>query len=204
MKLFAAVLAVALLAGPALTSQSQAADQATPMQVEKECILIGRILGRHVMLYPGAEAGAPGFYYPPTMSLGGFEVLNPETGEWHPLTLSEKGYFCANLGMGRYELRGRDPNGHPYIIHRFSVPRGMAVNLGTFRIQAINPNDPAREGWLTYLQAAGYRVFRHGTSAAAVRAEHLTGDRAYDDCEGWFASCHDEVFQQFSSVMARR
>ena len=38
----------------------------------------------------------------------------------------------------------------------------------------------------------------------AVRLEHVTSQAAYDDCEGWFADCHEEAYEHFEQVMARR
>jgi hypothetical protein len=189
---------------PVLVNFSVAADDPAPLQLEKECVLIGRIVGRHVMLYPTDTMADPGMYYPPMIELKGFDILNDQTGEWHPLNLSEDGYFCANVGMGRYDLRGRDADGRPYLIHSFSVPRGMAVNLGTFWIETRDPNVLAREGWFSYVRSRGFRMVQEGSNAIAIKLEQITTNEAYTDCENWFASCHDKAYEQFADVMARR
>ena len=80
----------------------------SPLVLTKECVPIGRIQGSHLMLYPADFIGEPVYDLPAMTRIMGFEVLNTGTGEWHPLTLSEDGSFCANVGAGRYKLRGRD------------------------------------------------------------------------------------------------
>ena len=106
--------------------------------------------------------------------------------------------------MGKYDLRGRDRNGEPYVIHNFSIPRGMAVNLGTFWIDTSNPTVVSREGWASYLKTGGWITHIEGSSSVAIRFDRVTDDDSYDECEEWFEECHEEVYLAFEKVMARR
>jgi hypothetical protein len=164
-----------------------AGDEPAALTLEKECVLFGRILGHQVLLYPERKIAAPVYDMPEMTQIGGFEVLNKITGEWYPITISEDGHFCANVSMGKYDLRGRDCKGRPYVIHSFNIPKNMAANLGDFWVETCDPNVVSREGWLSI----------------ALRMEHITSDEAYEECENWFAECHEEAFDQFSNVIIR-
>jgi hypothetical protein len=180
------------------------ADEPTALSLEKECVVVGRIQGTDVMLYQKEQA--PGIDQPlrDKARIKGFEILNVTSGEWQPLSLSKEGYFCANIKMGQYDLRGRDCEGRPYLIHHFNVPLNMAVNLGTFRVETCDPGLVARERWHDYFRNSGWRVYREGSGHVVVHLKHDTSREAYEDCENWFAGCHEEVYEQFENVMARR
>ena len=106
--------------------------------------------------------------------------------------------------MGEYELRGRDYRNRPYLIHRFNVPLNMAVNLGTFWVEASNPVRVSLGAWHNYESRTSWREYREGAGRIAIRVEHVTSREAYDDCESWFAGCHEEAYEHFEQVIARR
>jgi hypothetical protein len=205
MKRFMVFLALIVIAVPVSMNLTVAGDEPATLALEKECVLFGRILGSQV-LYPGGQVSESVYDLPRMAQVQGLEVLNVTTGEWHQLTVSEDGHFCANVGMGRYELRGRDHAMQPYVIHSFTIPRGMAANLGEFRIEAHDPGIVAREGWFSHMKRAGWQEYRENSGHIALRppVEHIVSDGAYEDCENWFAGCHEEAYDQFASVIARR
>ena len=180
-----------------------AADPA-PLVLTKECVIIGRILGADVMLYPKVQRYETDRPIPFMSRIKGFEILNTISGEWVPLELTKAGYFCANVRMGEYELRGRDSGGRPFLVHRFNVPLNMAVNLGTFWIETTNPKLVTRDLWPNYERTGAWRDYGEGDGYIAVRLKHVTHRDAYDDCENWFADCHEEAYEHFEKVMARR
>ncbi len=182
---------------------SVAGDEPAALTLEKECVLFGRILGHQVLLYPEPKIAAPVYDLPEMTQIGDFEVLNKTTGEWYPLTISEDGHFCANVSMGKYDLRGRDCNGRHYVIHSFNIPKNMAANLGDFWVETCDPNVVSREGWLSYFREEGWQEYRDESGVIALRMEHITSDEAYEECENWFAECHEEAFDQFSNVIIR-
>jgi len=201
-------LALITIMVPVLVNLTAAGNEPVPLTLDKECVFFGRILGSHTMMYSKGSITEPvyepGSELPTMVQIQGFEVLNTATGEWHPLTLSEEGYFCANVGKGRYDLRGRGRYGRPYTIHSFNVPGGMAVNLGSFWVEACDPTVVSREGWYSYMNEAGWQEYRRGSGSISMRLEHITSDEAYEDCESWFAQCHEEAYDQFAAVIARR
>jgi hypothetical protein len=207
MRRFIVFLALIVIVVPVSMNLTVAGDEPTALALEKECVLFGRILGSHdVLLYPRGQVSEPVYDLPKMAQVHGFEVLNIITGEWHPLTLSEDGHFCANVGMGRYELRGRDHARRPYVIHSFTIPRGMAANLGELWIEARDSSVVAREGWFSHVKMVGWQEYRESSGSIALRppVEHIVSDEAYEDCENWFAECHEEAYDQFASVIARR
>ena len=195
-------LVPALLSIPA--NQMFAVEKSAPLTLEKECVLFGRILNSHVLLYSGAQIAEPVYELPAMTRVKGFEVLNTVTGEWHPLQLSEDGYFCANVGRGKYQLRGRDSDGRPFVIHSFTIPKGMAANLGNFWLETCDPAVITRENWHSQFRQAGWQKYREGNGVIGLRFEHVTTFRAYEDCEKWFADCHEEVYGHFAGVIAWR
>ena len=190
---------VILMSGTAIATDEQA-----PFVLEKECVIIGRILGSNVMLYPIGQPYETDRPIPAMVKIKGFEILNTASKDWIPLSIAENGYFCANVRMGEYELRGRDSKGRPYLIHRFNVPLNMAVNLGTFWIETSNPDLVAEDQWYNYEKTTSWREYAEGDGHIALRIGHVTDQAAYDECEKWFASCHEEVYEHFEKVMARR
>jgi hypothetical protein len=206
MRRFIVFLALIVIAVPVSMNLTVAGDEPATLALEKECVLFGRILGSQV-LYPGGQVSEPVYDLPMmAQQVQGLEVLNVTTGERHQLTVSEDGHFCANVGMGRYELRGRDHAMQPYVIHSFTIPRGMAANLGEFWIKVHDSGVVAREGWFSHVKMAGWQEYRDGSGRIALRppVEHIVSDGAYEDCENWFAECHEEVYDQFANVIARR
>jgi len=204
MRRFIVLLALIAVLVPILVNLSVAADEPVPLKPEKECVFIGRIQGSRVVLYPVEMVPEPVLELPVMANIKGFDVINTGTGEWQPLTLSEEGYFCANVGQGKYNLRGRDSDGKPYIIHSFNLPRGMAANLGTFWVETRNPKIVTREGWSSHVKPSAWRIYKEGSSSIALRLEHIATDEAYNDCDSWFAECHEEAYEQFGNFMARR
>ena len=196
-------VSLALMMGLALANDIKA------LELEKECVLFGRIANRNVMLY-SATGGYSEFDFLPVatlprmIELKGFELLSSSTAEWHPLDISDEGYFCANVGMGRYELRGRDRHDQPYIIHTLNVPKGMAINLGTFWVETHDPVVVSREGWASHLRGQGWVAYEEGSYAVAVNFEHVIDDDTYAECEDWFSGCHEEVYLAFEDVIIRR
>lgn len=180
------------------------ADEPAVFLLKKECVVFGHTRGVDVKLYPIELVPGTEDRFKDMTRIKGFEILNVTTGEWHPLTLSKEGCFCANVGMGQHDLRGRDSEGRPYLIHRFNVPLNMAVNLGTFRVETCDPAFFARERWYNYFRTAGWKMFREGDGQIAARLKRDTSRDAYEDCENWLAGCHEEVYEHFESVMARR
>lgn len=206
MKRFMVLLALIAILVPVSVNLTMAGEEPAPLMLEKECILFGRILGSHELLLPKAQIAEPVYDLPGMTQVGGFDVLNTTTGEWHPLTLSEDGHFCANVGMGRYELRGRDYAGQPFVIHSFMIPRGMAANLGEIWIEVSDLSVVAREGWFSHVKMARWQEYREVSGNIALRppVEHNVSDEAYEECEDWFAECHGDAYDQFASVIARR
>jgi hypothetical protein len=204
------VLAVFVAVSLALMMSLALADDAIKaLELEKECVLFGRIADRNVMLYPtsGSYSGfdfLPVATLPMMAELKGFEILNSSTGDWYPLDISDEGYFCANVNMGKYDLRGRDRHGQPYIIHSFAIPRGMAINLGTFWVETQDPAVVSREGWASQLRGQGWAAYEEGAYAVAVNFEHVIDDDTYAECEDWFSGCHEEVYLAFEDVIVRR
>ncbi len=197
MRRFMVIMALGMVSLFVCMNLSVAADEPAPLDLEKECVLIGRFLGHRFtpVLQEGSEI--PDLYYPPVVEVKGFDVLNVATGEWHPLNLSKDGYFCLNLGMGRYDLRGRDSRMNPFVIRRFSVPNGMMVNLGTYRILTRTPQPGQETGWNWHSCLEGY-------FATSMRVEHLADEAAYGDCEDWFSECHEDAYEEFADVIVRR
>lgn len=194
-----AVLTIIFLTGALTVVLPVSGDDPETLTLEKPCVIVGRILGADVTLFPVLEN------HPPEMGrIKGFELLNLTSGEWLPLTLSREGYFCANVRMGEYDLRGRDFEGLPYLIHRFNVPLNMAVNLGTFMVQTGHPDLVPVEIWHDYSMTGNWRVYREGVGHVAFRLKHETGQVAYEDCENWFAGCYKDIYGHFEKVMARR
>lgn len=204
MKRFMVFLVLMALSVPLSMNLAVAGDEPAPLKLVKECVLFGRILGHRVLLYQEQQVAEPVYDLPEMTQIGGFEILNEETGEWHPLSLSEEGYFCANVGMGIYDLRGRDFKGQPYVIHTFNIPKGMAVNLGNFWVETCDPMVISKEGWTPYFQSRGWHEYGEAAGAVELRVKQVSTDEAYDDCEKWFAECHEEAYDYFSSVIARR
>jgi len=180
------------------------ADEPAPLILEKECVIIGRILGTDVMLYPKEQRYKTDRPIPVMVKIKGFEILNTTDGEWVPLELTSEGYFCANVRMGKYELRGRDSEGRPFLIYRFNVPMNMAVNLGTFWVETTNPKLVAQDLWHNYERTSAWREYAEEGGHIAMRFEHVTDKEAYDECEEWFADCHEKAYDHFARVMARR
>jgi len=156
------------------------------------------------MLYPKVQSDTMERPIPTVVTIKGFEILNTISGEWIPVSLTKEGYFCVNVGMGEYELRGRDSMGRPFLVHRFNVPLNMAVNLGTFWIETTNPKLVTKDQWYNYDRTAAWRTYEDGSGHIAVRLTHDTDRKVYEDCENWFASCHEEAYNHFEQVMARR
>lgn len=208
MRRFMVLLALTAILAPVSMDLTAAGNEPATLKLEKECVVFGRILGSHMMMYSEGSIPEPvydpGSGLPTMVQIQGFEILNTATGEWHPLTLSEGGYFCTDVGKGRYDLRGRGRYGRPYLIHSFNVPGGMAVNLGSFWVEASDPAVVSREGWHSYMKEAGWHEYRRGSGSISMRMEHVTSDEAYEECETWFAQCHEEVYEQFAAVIARR
>jgi hypothetical protein len=204
------VLAVFVAVSLALMMSLALADDAIKaLELEKECVLFGRIADRNVMLYPtsGSYSGfdfLPVATLPRMAELKGFEILNSSTGDWYPLDISDEGYFCANVNMGKYDLRGRDRHDQPYIIHSFAIPRGMAINLGTFWVETHDPAVVSREGWASHLRGQGWAAYEEGAYAVAVNFGHVIDDDTYAECEDWFSGCHEEVYLAFEEVIVRR
>lgn len=201
------ILYVLLFVSVSLASGSAVyADKPAQLVLEKECVIIGRILGAGVMLYPTeqlSEMDRP-LSYSYITRIKGFEILNTTSGEWIPLSLSSEGYFCVNVRMGAYELRGRDSKNRPYLIHRFNVPLNMAVNLGTFWVETANPKWVSEDLWHNYERHVSWRRYLEGAGHIAMRLVHMTRQAAYSDCESWFADCHKQAYEHFEQVMARR
>ena len=198
------VLAVILVSGMVAVALSVSGDEPAALQLEKECVVMGRIQGADVNLFPAGQTPGTGQVFKQKVRVRGFELLNLDSGDWQPLSLSKEGYFCANVRMGKYDLRGRDCEGRPYLIYRFNVPLNMAVNLGTFAVEACNPDLVSGESWHDYSRTANWREYREGDGHVALRVVHDESMSAYEDCESWFASCHEEIYEHFEKVIARR
>ena len=206
MRRFIVFLALIMISVPVSMNLTVAGDESATLALEKECVLFGRILGSHVLPNLSGQVSEPVYDLPEMTHIQGFEILNTITGERHQLTLSDDGHFCANVEMGMYELRGRDHARQPYIIHGFTIPRGMAANLGEIWIEARDVRIVAREGWFSHVKRVGWQECREGSGSIALRppVEHVVSDGAYEDCENWFAECHEEVYDLFSQVIVRR
>jgi len=204
MKRFTMLLVLVFVSVSLVSGLAVCADEPAPLVLEKECVILGRILGTDVMLYPKEQRYETDRPTPIMVRIKGFEILNTTSGEWVPLSLTKDGYFCVNVRMGGYELRGRDSEGRPYLIHRFNVPLNMAVNLGTFWTETSNPKLVTKDPWYNYERVASWREYGEGAGHIAVRLEHVTHRTAYDDCESWFADYHEEAYEHFEQVMARR
>jgi len=181
-----------------------AGDEPGTLSLDKACIVMGRIQGADVKLFPAGQTPDADQPFKEAIRLKGFELLNLDSGDWQPLSLSKEGYFCANVRMGEYDLRGRDCKGRPYLIYRFNVPLNMAVNLGTFFVETCNPDLVSGEPWHDYFRTANWREYREGEGHVALRLNHVTSQKAYEDCESWFASCHETIYEHFEKVIARR
>ncbi|UCG39462.1 MAG: hypothetical protein JSV00_04360 [bacterium] len=205
MRGFTLLLALVFLIVPAAAVLAEAPIYEPPvLEFEKECVIVGRLLGTDVMLYPVGRALPVEEQLPAMARIRGFEILNVTTGESQQLYLSQEGYFCANVGMGQYDLRGRDWEGRPYLVHRFDVPLHSAVNLGTFWVETNDPGLVALGPWYNYERMETWRMYREGAGRIAVRVRHDTSAGTYKECEDWFAECHEEAYEHFEKVMARR
>jgi len=204
MKRFMAVLTIVLLSSVLTVVLPASGGEPETLTLGKPCVIVGRVLGADIGLFPVGEASGAGEKSPEMTRLRGFELLNLTSGDWIPLSLSSEGYFCANVRMGEYDLRGRDSKGLPYLIHRFNVPLNMAVNLGTFRVETSRPDLVTVELWPDYSRTANWREYREGAGHVAFRLKHETGQVAYEDCEKWFAGCYADIYKHFENVMARR
>jgi len=204
MRRFTVLMALILVSVPLVMGLSLAGDEPVALELEKECVIVGRIQGTEVMLYPREQTSETDQQVPIMTRIGGFEVLNVASGEWQPLPLSNEGYFCANIRMGRHDLRGRDSAGRPYLVHSFNVPLHMAVNLGSFWIETGDPGLVSQEPWYSYNRTADWREYQKGAGHIYVRLEHDTSREVYEDCESWFSGCHEEAYEHFEKVMARR
>jgi hypothetical protein len=193
-----------LVSVPLVMGLSFAGDEPAALEFEKECVIVGRIQGTDVMLYPRKQTSETDQQLTSMTRIEGFEILNLTSGEWQPLSLSKEGYFCANIRMGQYDLRGRDSEGRPYLVHRFNVPMHMAVNLGTFWIETDDPGLVAQDLWYNYNRTTDWREYQKGTGHIYVRLEHDTSREVYEDCESWFSGCYEEAYEHFEKVMARR
>lgn len=188
---FWAILAVMLSVSGNLTT---AGETTVPVFLEKECVLIGRITDHGSGLLSQGVISEPVFE-PREIRITGFDLLNIETGEWHPLSLSDGGFFCVNVSMGRYKLMARAKDFRPLMIRTVNVPRGMMVNIGTYRIEACDFQTEIAERWYSCLD---------DTYAGSVHFVHLTGDRSYENCDQWFSQCHEEVYEMFADMSTRR
>jgi hypothetical protein len=182
MKRFVVLLTLVAITVPVSMNLMAAGDEPAPLVVKKECVVFGRILGSHLMMYSREPIAEP--------------VYDP--GSELPTMI------CANIGMGLYEMRVRASDGKPYLIHSFNIPRGMAINLGSFWVEARNPDVVSRGSLRSDQKEAGWHEYREGTSSISLRFEHITSTEIYEECENWFAQCHGEAFEQFASVIARR
>lgn len=206
MRRFIVFLALIMISVPVSMNLTVAGDESATLALEKECVLFGRILGSHELLNPSGQVSEPVYDLPEVTHIQGFEILNTTTGERHQLTLSEDGHYCANVEMGMYELRGRDHARQPYVIHSFTIPWGMAANLGEIWIEVHDLRIVAREGWFSHVKREGWQEYRESSGSIALRppVEHVVSAEAYEDCENWFAECHEEVYDQFANVITRR
>lgn len=204
MRKFRIVLAVICVSGLLAAVRPVSADEPEALKLEKECVVMARIQGADVELFPIGQK--PGTDQPlkDMVRVRGFELLNRDSGDWQPLSLSEEGYFCANVRMGRYDLRGRDCEGRPYLIYRFNVPLNMAVNLGTFLVETCHPDLVTVEFWHDYFRTASWREYREGEGRIALRLKHDASKEAYEDCENWFAGCYEAAYEHFKKLIARR
>ena len=204
MKRVTLLLVLAFVSLAIVSSHAVYADEPAPLVLSKECVIIGRILGTDIMLYPTDHSAETDRPIPSMVRIKDFEILNTINGDWIPLKVSSDGYFCVNVRMGEYEFLGRDSENRPFLIHRFNVPLNMAVNLGTFWVETSHPKWVTIDPLHNYDTKFSWREYREGAGHVAMRVEHVTSREAYEDCESWFAGCHEEAYKHFEQVMARR
>ncbi|MCJ7499600.1 hypothetical protein MUP29_05045, partial [bacterium] len=133
-------------------------------------------------------------WFPESLEMRGFTIINPFSGIEHQLELTKEGYFCINLDPGSYELRTLDSSGNLIVIDSFEVPHGRMVNLGTYRVEMKSASD--LNDWV-------WHPCTIGPFQRTVRFNHMGDEGSYDGCEEWFASCYEAAYGKFASLPLR-
>lgn len=193
MKRLAWAVVLALVV-PVSASLAAAGEVVPKMYLEKDCVVFGRLDGHRIkMLYPVMEE-IPDLWSSEILELKGFMIFNLYSGKKQKLEVTEDGYFCLNIDPGTYELGTTDSSGRWIAIDSFRVPHGRMVNLGTYRVEM-------KSGAL--LQDWAWHPCTIGPVKRSVRFNHLGDTVSYNDCEEWFADCHDAVYAHFASLPLR-
>ena len=189
----ASVIALAvLLLSP--VSLLQGKDVAPALKLEKDCVVFGRMDGHVIRMESGKSTRMTRIWFPESLEMRGFTIVNPFSGMKHKLELTQEGYFCINLDPGSYELRNQDSSGKWFVIDSFEVPYGRMVNLGTYRVE-MKPTSHLND-WV-------WHPCTIGPFQRTVRFNHMGDAGSYDCCEEWFASCHEDVYGHFASLPLR-
>jgi hypothetical protein len=80
----------------------------------------------------------------------------------------------------------------------------MFANLGNFWIKTCDLDIIERENWQSYFREGGWQEFKHASGKVGMRFEHIATEKAYEECQMWFARCHEEVYEHFAQLVARR
>jgi len=185
------LLAIVLLLSVSLV---QGNDITPALKLDKDCVVFGRMDG-HTMKMEFRDSGQfinP--WFPESLEMRGFTIVNPFSGMKYKLKLTSEGYFCIDLDPGSYELRIVGSDGNWILIDSFEVPQGRMVNLGTYRVEMKSASD--LNNWVWHPCAIG--PFKR-----TVRFNHMGDTGSYGCCEEWFASCHESAYGHFASLPLR-
>ncbi|MDF1526922.1 MAG: hypothetical protein RRA15_07575 [bacterium] len=185
------VLAVLLVLSVGLV---QGKDAAPALKLEKDCVVFGRMDGHIIKMETGTSQRMTRIWFPDSLEMRGFTIVNLFSGMERKLELTKKGYFCINLDPGSYELRTLGSSGNLIVIDSFEVPHGRMVNLGTYRVEMKSASD--LNDWV-------WHPCTIGPFTRTVRFNHMGDVGSYDGCEEWFASCNEAVYEKFASLPLR-
>ncbi|TNF46064.1 hypothetical protein EP232_04935, partial [bacterium] len=170
-RLSLAALAVVLVATGASVAM---ADEVSDLYLGKNCVIFGRLLDHKIVL-GGAEVPSDvDAWFPRSMELNEFEIVNTSTGEKHAVVVSEDGHFCLKLDSGSYLFQKKDSTGSVYVFDRVVIPFGKMVNVGTYRVET--KSHPVFDRW-------DWSNYSRGPYSSSVRLVHLSDEVSYGSCE---------------------
>ena len=172
----------------------QGKDVTPALKLDKDCIVFGRMDGHVISMESEESKRMTRIWFPDSLEMRGFAIVNPFSGMKHKLELTKEGYFCINIVPGSYEIRNQDSSGRWFVIDSFEVPHGRMVNLGTYRVEMKSTN---------HLNDWAWHPCTIGPFQRTVRFNHLGDTGSYNCCEEWFASCHEAVYGHFASLPLR-
>jgi hypothetical protein len=61
-----------------------------------------------------------------------------------------------------------------------------------------------RENWHSYFREESWQEYRQTSGKIGMRFEHIDTEKTYEECQMWFARCHEDVYGYFTQLVARR